>query len=126
VLTSLADNESIPTIRCSTCSEWHHRPCIGISENEDQSFVCQRCKDTRKNLLGTDELENLINMNPQAFNRSWEHRIKERGSTTYEVLKTAIQGIYDCSGTYPPLQTTAGELLTISKIVDVCGSVFHV
>ena len=41
---SLADNESIPTIRCLTCSEWHHRPCISISENKDQSFVCQRCK----------------------------------------------------------------------------------
>ena len=39
-----ADNESIPTIRCSTCSEWHHRPCVSISENEDQSFVCQLCE----------------------------------------------------------------------------------
>jgi len=36
------DNESIPTIRCSACSEWHHRPCI--SENKDQSFVCRRCQ----------------------------------------------------------------------------------
>ena len=42
-LTSLADNESVPTIRCSTCSEWHHRPCVIISENKDQSFVCRRC-----------------------------------------------------------------------------------
>ena len=44
VLTSLPDNEFIPTIRCSSCSEWHHRPCVSISENEDQSFVCQSCK----------------------------------------------------------------------------------
>ena len=44
VLTSLVDNESIPNIRCSTCSEWHHRPCISMSEHKDQSFVCQRCK----------------------------------------------------------------------------------
>ena len=43
VLTSLADDESIPTIRCSTCSEWHHRTCVSISENKAQSFVCQRC-----------------------------------------------------------------------------------
>ena len=53
---------------------------------------------------------------------TWEHRMKEWGSTTYEGLKTAIQGIYDCSGMFPPLHTTAGVLLTISKIVDVRGS----
>ena len=52
---------------------------------------------------------------------SWEHRMKEWGSTAYEGLKTAIQGIYDCSGSFPPLQTTAGVLLTISKVVDVRG-----
>ena len=47
---------------------------------------------------------------------------KECGSTAYEGLKTAIQGIYECSGIFPPLETTAGGLLTISKVVDVCGS----
>ena len=59
---------------------------------------------------------------------TWEYRMKECGSTAYEGLKTAIQGIYDCSGIFPPLQTTAGILLTISKVVDVRGSVtvFHV
>ena len=51
-----------------------------------------------------------------------EHRMKELGSTAYEGLKAAIQGIHDCSGIFPPLQTTAGVLLTISKVVDVCGS----
>ena len=51
-----------------------------------------------------------------------ELRMKECGSTTYEGLKTAIQGIYECSGIFPPLQTTAGVLLTISKVVDVRGS----
>ena len=50
---------------------------------------------------------------------TWEHRMKECGSTAYEGLKTAIQGIYDCSGIFPPLQATAGVLLTISKVVDV-------
>ena len=53
---------------------------------------------------------------------TWEHRMKECGSTAYEGLKSAIQGIYDCSGIFPPLQTTAGVLLTISKVVDVRGS----
>ena len=53
---------------------------------------------------------------------TWEHRMKEYGSTAYEGLKTAIKGIYDCSGMFPPLQTTAGVLLTISKVVDVRGS----
>ena len=52
---------------------------------------------------------------------TWERRMKERGSTAYEGLKMAIQGIYDCSGIFPPLQTTAGVLLTISKVVDVRG-----
>ena len=54
---------------------------------------------------------------------SLEHRMKDWGSTAYEGLKTVIQGVYDCSGIFPPLQTTAGVLLTISKAVDVRGSV---
>ena len=53
---------------------------------------------------------------------TWEHRMKECGSTAYEGLKMAIQEIYDFSGAFPPLQTTAGVLLTISKVVDVRGS----
>ena len=50
---------------------------------------------------------------------TWEHRMKECGSTAYQGLKTAIQGIYDCSGIFPLLQATAKLLLTISKVVDV-------
>ena len=42
ILTRLAENE-FPTIRCLTCSEWYHRPCVNIFENADQNFVCQRC-----------------------------------------------------------------------------------
>jgi hypothetical protein len=52
---------------------------------------------------------------------SGQHRMREWGSTAYEGLKMAIQGIHDFSGSLPPLQTTAGVLLTISKAVDVCG-----
>ena len=57
---------------------------------------------------------------------TWEHRMKECGSIAYEGLKMAIQGIYDFSGSFPPLQTTAGVLLTISKVVDVRGSLLYV
>ena len=53
---------------------------------------------------------------------TWEHRMKEWGSTSYEGLKMAIQGIHDCSSLFPPLQATAGVFLTISKVVDVGGS----
>ena len=53
---------------------------------------------------------------------TWEHRMKEWKSTAYEGLKTAIQGIYDCSSIFPPLNATARVLLTISKAVDVSGS----
>ena len=52
---------------------------------------------------------------------TWEHRMKAFGSTAYEGLKTAIQGVYDCSGMFPPLQTAAGVLLTICNVVDVRG-----
>ena len=57
VLTPLPDNESIPSIRCSTCSKWHHRPCVSISESKDQSFVCQRCKVQTK--LKPDKLDSF-------------------------------------------------------------------
>ena len=53
---------------------------------------------------------------------TWEHRMKAYGSTAYEGLKTAIKGIYDCSGAFPPLQSAAGVLLTICNVVDVRGS----
>jgi len=43
------------------------------------------------------------------------------GSVVYEGLKTVLQGLYDCSDMFLPLKTTAGSLLTIFKIVDVCG-----
>ena len=54
---------------------------------------------------------------------TWEHRLKACGSTAYEGLKTTIQGVYNCSGIFPPLQTAAGVLLTICSVVDVRGSI---
>ncbi|KDR80457.1 hypothetical protein GALMADRAFT_242914 [Galerina marginata CBS 339.88] len=35
------DDESMPTVRCSTCFEWHHRPCVGGFNTE--KFVCKSC-----------------------------------------------------------------------------------
>jgi hypothetical protein len=53
---------------------------------------------------------------------TWEYQMKEWRSTAYKGLKMEIQGIYDCSSIFPPLQATAGVLLTISIAVDVSGS----
>ena len=71
---------------------------------------------------GTEYVEILELSTMPSGSLTWDHRMKDWGSTAYEGLKTAIQGIYDCSGMFPPLQTTAGVLLTISKVVDVRGS----
>ena len=70
-LTSLADNESIPTIRCSTCSEWHHRPCVNISENKDQSFVCRYCK--------VQTMPNPIVLSPLIFLIIWNITFASQG-----------------------------------------------
>ena len=77
---------------------------------------------TSVNPQGTEYTAILELSTPPSGPLTWEHRIKEWGSTAYEGLKTAIQGIYNCSGSFPPLQTTAGVLLTICKAVDVRGS----
>jgi len=45
------------------------------------------------------------------------------GSVAYEGLKTVLQGLYDCSDMFLPLKTAAGGLLTVIKIIDVCGSI---
>ncbi|KDR67643.1 hypothetical protein GALMADRAFT_1070341 [Galerina marginata CBS 339.88] len=37
-------DEFTPTVRCSACSEWHHRPCVRFfSANNHHKFVCERC-----------------------------------------------------------------------------------
>jgi hypothetical protein len=63
-----------------------------------------------------------LSITPSDGPLTWEQRLKEGGSTAYEGLKTAIQGIYGCSDMFPPLKTVAGMFLTISKVVDVRGS----
>ena len=37
------DNESVPTIQCSRCCEWHHRPCVIGLKFTDQCFTCPDC-----------------------------------------------------------------------------------
>ncbi|KIM37325.1 hypothetical protein M413DRAFT_31032 [Hebeloma cylindrosporum] len=39
------DDEFIPTIRCTSCSEWHHRPCVIPSGEGCLTFVCKPCKN---------------------------------------------------------------------------------
>ena len=50
-------------------------------------------------------------------------QMQAAGSVAYEGLKTVLQGLYDCSDIFLPLKTTAGGLLTVIKIIDVCGSI---
>ena len=42
-LITSVDDESIPTIRCTSCSEWHHRPCVIALDVESPTFVCECC-----------------------------------------------------------------------------------
>ena len=43
-MTSFSDNELIPTIPCSTCLQWHHRPCVLDFEFTNQTFTCRNCR----------------------------------------------------------------------------------
>ena len=47
-LNTPTENESMPTVRCSTCSEWHHRPCVGFFDIEQYKFVCGPCKARKR------------------------------------------------------------------------------
>ena len=81
LLTSLVDNESIPTIKCLTCSEWHHRPCASISNDNDQSFVCQRCKV---------QTEDLICPSPVLASRRRKGWFNRRGYVFYFIFLICI------------------------------------
>ena len=41
-VTKILDDESVPTIQCSTCYDWHHRPCVAGSNFMDH-FTCPDC-----------------------------------------------------------------------------------
>ena len=49
-------------------------------------------------------------------------RAKEVGSVAYEGVKLTLQALSDTAGMCPPLKTAVAGLLTIIKLVDVCGS----
>ena len=44
MLISLVDDESMTTVRCSTCLDWHHRRCTGYPDVNSDKYVCGRCK----------------------------------------------------------------------------------
>ncbi|KAF8954179.1 hypothetical protein BDZ97DRAFT_514398 [Flammula alnicola] len=39
------DDEFMSTVRCTSCSEWHHRHCVGFLDLEPLIFLCERCKN---------------------------------------------------------------------------------
>ena len=41
----------MPTIRCTSCSEWHHRPCVILLDVEPLTFVCERHPHSRGHAL---------------------------------------------------------------------------
>lgn len=51
-------------------------------------------------------------------------RAKAVGSVAYEGVKLVLQGISDSAAMCPPLKTAVAGLLTIIKLVDVCGSIY--
>jgi hypothetical protein len=52
------------------------------------------------------------------------HRAKEAGSVAYEGVKLTLQALSDTAGMCPPLKTAVAGLLTIIKLVDVCGLMY--
>jgi len=34
----------MPTVRCRSCSEWHHQPCVIALDVEPLTYVCARCQ----------------------------------------------------------------------------------
>ena len=47
-LNTPTENESMPTVRCSTCSDPHHWPCVGFFDIEQYKFVCGLCKARKR------------------------------------------------------------------------------
>ena len=98
---------------------------INSQKNITASVTNNTISTAQVNPHGTEYTAILELSTTPSSRLTWEHRMKEWGITAYEGLKTAIQGIYDCSGIFPPLQTTAGVLLTISKLL-MCVPVLYV
>ena len=74
------------------------------------------------NLAGTEYTSILGLSTTPSAPLIFEQRMKEYGSTTYEGLKEIMRAIFDLSGSFPPLKTTAAVFLMISMAVDVSGS----
>ena len=122
-----------PTIGATSASQAnppsHHRTQSVTPHNATASISASPTNDATSTFQvipqGT-EYTAILDLSTTPSTLTWDHRMKECGSTAYEGLKMAIQEIYNFSGSFPPLQTTAGVLLTISKVVDVRGSLCSV
>lgn len=108
MLTCLADNESIPTIRCSICSEWHHRPCVSISENKDQNFVCRRCEFQTKPKPNKRDLFGHFTKDAEAVH------------ARYALTETSLRSTTLDSHIHPPLGTLIdGGSLELVEVIGV-------
>jgi len=38
------DDELMPTVKCSKCFEWHHRPCVHYFDLDPRNFICGNCR----------------------------------------------------------------------------------
>ncbi|KAF8161532.1 hypothetical protein B0H34DRAFT_796306 [Crassisporium funariophilum] len=76
------DDESMPTVRCSTCQVWQHRLCDTVSEFGGQNFVCQRCHVIKSNsLLGKRTATQIWTLTPpSATSRSQRSGHRRTGS----------------------------------------------
>lgn len=73
------DNESMPTVQCSTCSEWHHRPCVGFFDAEKHKFVCGRCQSPRYpiNYGDNQEIDSNDRLREDIATKAMEGRMRE-------------------------------------------------
>ncbi|KDR74254.1 hypothetical protein GALMADRAFT_157514 [Galerina marginata CBS 339.88] len=54
------DDESVPTARCTVCSEWHHWPCVEGFISRRHRFVCEPCQATYNSLNTSHVTSNPI------------------------------------------------------------------
>ncbi|KAF8816903.1 hypothetical protein BYT27DRAFT_7153946 [Phlegmacium glaucopus] len=55
------DDESQPTVQCSTCFEWHHRLCVGFSDIKHRKFKVKFLSYTKQNTANrVTEVNHLV------------------------------------------------------------------
>ncbi|PPQ68451.1 hypothetical protein CVT26_006038 [Gymnopilus dilepis] len=53
------DDESVPTVKCGKCFEWHHRDCVAAAGLTIKDFICDDCLQIR-------EPQGYSNLGPQS------------------------------------------------------------